>query len=333
MAIGIQEYGVAIPGFCAQQELLAELAGQPKTLYAGLGVSQKSIPGTATDSLTLGLRAASSLTTQKAGCLFFGSETPLYAVNPTSSMIVDGIGMDTNCQTADVEFACKAGTVALDMALCHVATGRSQSGIAVASDCATGKVGDPLHYTAGAGAAAFLVGKTPIATIESWQSYSVHRLDFWRSNKADHPIHAGAHSNETYIEVVCGALQLLLNETQSKIADYAHVILHQPNAKLPLKVAQKMVITRAQLAAGWLVPLIGNTYAACIPLGLCAALDEAKIGDKILCCSYGSGAGADAFVVTKKAESGCKTMPIREQIAAMQVLDAQAYNEINRPLS
>jgi hydroxymethylglutaryl-CoA synthase len=42
---------------------------------------------------------------------------------------------------------------------------------------------------------------------------------------------------------------------------------------------------------------IGNTYSAAAILGLCATLDVANPGDVILMTSYGSGSGADAYLI------------------------------------
>lgn len=46
-----------------------------------------------------------------------------------------------------------------------------------------------------------------------------------------------------------------------------------------------------------LSPQIGNTYSAAALAGLCATLDVAQPGDTIFLCTYGSGAGSDAYTL------------------------------------
>ena len=59
-----------------------------------------------------------------------------------------------------------------------------------------------------------------------------------------------------------------------------------------------MIVDIGQMETGWLVPTLGNTYSGASPLGLTAVLDVAKPGDRIMMCSYGSGAGSDSFILT-----------------------------------
>jgi hydroxymethylglutaryl-CoA synthase len=89
-----------------------------------------------------------------------------------------------------------------------------------------------------------------------------------------------------------------MEQTNTKPQDFAHVVLHMPNAKFPLQAAKKLGFTQEQLEHGFIVPRIGNTYSACSPLGLTFVLEKATKGEKILLVSYGSGSGSDAFIMT-----------------------------------
>ena len=74
-------------------------------------------------------------------------------------------------------------------------------------------------------------------------------------------------------------------------------MFHQPNTKFPERVAAQLGFKKEQIAAGLLVPVIGNTYAGAAIIGLTAILDIAEPGDRVLMVSFGSGAGSDAFAI------------------------------------
>jgi hydroxymethylglutaryl-CoA synthase len=92
-----------------------------------------------------------------------------------------------------------------------------------------------------------------------------------------------------------GASRLLLEQTGKTAKDFEYAIFHQPNAKFPQKVAKTLGFTPEQIKPGLVVPRLGNTYSGASIIGLAATLDIATPGDRIFVCSFGSGAGSDAF--------------------------------------
>ena len=88
--------------------------------------------------------------------MWVGSESHPYAVKPTSTIVAEAIGAVPNTQAADWQFACKAGTEAMQAAIGFVGSGMAHYALAIGMDTAQGRPGDALEYTAGAGGAAFL---------------------------------------------------------------------------------------------------------------------------------------------------------------------------------
>ena len=80
--------------------------------------------------------------------------------------------------------------------------------------------------------------------------------------------------------------------------------VHEPNAKFPQVATKALGFSPEQVAPGLLSPRIGNTYSAAALLGLCATLDIADAGDRILVVSYGSGAGADGYAMQVTEDLG-----------------------------
>jgi hydroxymethylglutaryl-CoA synthase len=101
--------------------------------------------------------------------------------------------------------------------------------------------------------------------------------------------------------------------------DFDYVVLHQPNQKFPQRAAAKLGFEKEQWETGLLAPVVGNTYAGASLLGLTAILDIARPGQKILCVSFGSGAGSDAFAIR-----------VTEAITGKQRLAPVTQDYINR---
>ncbi len=235
------------------------------------------------------------------GAVFIGTESKPYAVKPTGSIVADAIGATPRLLSADMEFACKAGTECLQCCLGLVGSGMINYGLAVGADTAQGAPGDPLEFSAGSGGTALIMGqrnkeKEPAALLEGSISYVTDTPDFWRRPKKDYPSHAEGFTGEpAYFTHITSSVKLLLEELSLKPSDFKYAVFHQPNGKFPIRAAKHLGFKKEQVDAGLLVPWIGNLYAGSSVTGFSAVLDTAAPGDRVLVASFGSGAGSDAF--------------------------------------
>ena len=237
---------------------------------------------------------------QDIGALYVGSESHPYAVKPSGTIVAEAIEASPNLTVADFEFACKAGTAAIQVCMGLVGSGMIKYGVAIGADTSQGAPGDPLEYSASAGGAAYLIGSSEIiAKLNSTYSYTTDTPDFWRREGQPYPSHGGRFTGEpAYFKHVSAAAKGLMEKVGSKPSDYQYAVFHQPNGKFPMRVAKQLGFTEKQIETGLLTPVIGNTYSGAVPLGLASVLDVAAPGDRIFVVAYGSGAGADGFDIT-----------------------------------
>ena len=302
--VGIITYGVYIPRYRIRVEEIARVWGaNAADITGGLGVFEKSVPDMDEDAATIAVEAARNALLRRQidpkdiGAVYVGSESHPYAVKPTACTVGEAIGATPHMTAADFEFACKAGTAAIQTCMGMVASGMITYGLAIGSDVAQGAPSDALEYTAAAGGAAFVIGRDdPIAVLNHTCSYTTDTPDFWRREGQNYPRHGGRFTGDPgYFKHVEGATRLLFEQLNKSAKDYEYAVFHQPNAKFPQKVAKVLGFKPEQIRPGLVVARLGNTYSGSSPIGLAATLDIAKPGDRIFVASFGSGAGSDAF--------------------------------------
>ena len=303
---GIVGYGAHLPRHRIKVEEIAKVWGADAPSYKkGLMLREKSVPPPDMDTITLSVEAtrralkrAVVVDPTDIGAIYVGSESHPYAVKPSGTTIAEAIGATPDIHCADFEFACKAGSEAMYVALSYVKAGEMKYALAIAADTSQGAPSDALEFSAAAGAGAFIMGTEDlIAECLQTHSYMTDTPDFWRREHEFYPQHAGRFTGEeAYFAHTKGASNALLEKSNMKPSDFAYAIFHQPNGKFPQRVAFELGFTQEQIDPGWLAPTLGNTYSGASPIGLTATLDVAKPGDYIFMCSYGSGAGSDAFI-------------------------------------
>jgi hydroxymethylglutaryl-CoA synthase len=326
MEVGIVGYGAYVPRHRIKVEEIAKVWGADAPSYKkGLQLREKSVPAPDQDTITMSVESAryairrAGITPNRIGAIYVGSESHPYAVKPSGTVVAEAIGATPEIHCADFEFACKAGSEGMFVALSLVKAGQMDYALGIGADTSQGAPGDALEYSASAGAAAFLFGREKIlAVCEDTYAYMTDTPDFWRREYQFYPRHAGRFTGEpAYFKHVLSCARGLMAKTKTTPDDFRWAVFHQPNGKFPMRAAQELGFPKEKVEQGWLSPTLGNTYSGSSPMGLSAILDVAKPGDRILMVSYGSGAGSDGFI-----------WKVTDRITAVQALAPQTRAQL-----
>jgi len=319
---GIVGYGVYLPKFRIKNEE-----------ESGLGVGERTVPFVDEDTTTFAVEAGkralihSGVDSKHVKKCFVGSESTPYAVKPSMSTVCQALQLGEEYEGGffsggiDSQFACKAATdLFIDAAaLANYPIFRGEYVMVIGSDNSQAERNDPLDFTVGAGAAAFLFGKKGvIATLDHYVPYTSDTPDFYRREGQKYPRHGGRFTGEpAYFKHVVTAMKTTLKVSELSPKDIRFVVCHSPNARYPYLVALEAGFEKEQIEPGLVVKYIGNLYSGSSPTALAAVLDIAEPGDRILMTSYGSGAGSESYIftVTKEIEKKReKSIPVKYQI-------------------
>ncbi|MEL6405569.1 MAG: hydroxymethylglutaryl-CoA synthase [Chloroflexota bacterium] len=332
--VGIVGYGAYVPRYRLPGTEIARIWTNG---LGGSPIKEKAVAGLDEDVATMSIEAGRNAV-QRAGinpseirAVWVGSESHPYAVKPTSTIVAESIGATPHIQAADWEFACKAGTEAVQASIGIIGSGMGRYTLSIGMDTAQGRPGDALEYTAASGGAAFLLGpaEESLAVYQGSYSYVTDTPDFWRRAEEPYPSHGDRFTGEpAYFQHTMSSASKLMELMGTTPEDYTYAVFHQPNVKFPSRAAKKLGFTTEQIQTGILANDIGNVYSGSCMIGLTAILDIAQPGDRILMVSYGSGAGSDAFdlVVTDKiTERQSRAPKTQEYIARRTEIDYATY--------
>ncbi len=331
--VGIIGYGSYVPMYrLTNQEVSRVWHGR------GRGpIKEKAVAGPDEDTATIAIEAARNAMA-RAGiapnllrAVWVGSESPPYAVKPTSTLVAEALGATPYLLAADLEFACKAGTEALQAAMGLVGSGMADYAMAIGADTAQGRPGDELEYTASSGGTAFVLGpaQEALAVCLGSVSYVTDTPDFWRRAYQHYPSHGGRFTGEpAYFHHIESAARALMEGLGLLPKDFTYAVFHQPNIKFPERMGEILGFSPEQVRPGIISNVIGNTYAGGAITGFSAVLDLVKPGDRVLVVSFGSGAGSDAtaWEITPAIEARRDLAPrLADYIARRVEIDYALY--------
>ena len=205
--------------------------------------------------------------------------------------------------SADLQFAGKSGTTAMQTCLGLVRSGMAELALAIGADTINRHTcpGRMAEYAASAGAVAVVLGNEGvIAEIRGTAAYASDLSDFFRV-EGERYIQNIGDGGKLYpafevgmVEHVSKAAEALSAKVGLAPADYDYAVFQQPYGVIPFVLGERLGYTARQIEPGAIASRIGDCGAASALLGLANVLDNAKAGQKILVVSYGFGAGADA---------------------------------------
>jgi len=324
-------YGCYVPRFRIKSETIKDVWGH----FAGK-IAEKAVMGYDEDTCTMAVEASKNaiknagVGREEISAIGVGSSSPPYALRSIAAEVAMAIGIPLDIRLLDFKESEKAGTSAL-LTLMDIVASKGGKGLVVGSDAPKSIASDSIENTYGASAAALVIGKDKgIAKIEGATSATIEIIaDRFRKDGSTIVEDLGIpqYHQIAYVNSVQQAVSELLKELGLKPEDFQYLFVQGHDSTEPSRVLRKIGFDKKVLTTKT-IGVIGDSAAASVLTGLVGILEVAKPGDRILCASYGSGSGCDAFSVqVEKAQDVLEDVPLMTTY-----LDNKQYIDYNQYL-
>ena len=337
MAIGISGYGVYIPKFRIKRDDYAKAWGS----FAAAGVSEKSVMGFDEDVLTaaakVSRRALESVPIgpERVTRFALASTTPPYVEKLLSGTVVVSLGIPNSAFCSDHTTSTRAGTEAMLACIEHLMANPKGIALVAAADAPVASMWDSFEHGLGAGAAAYVLSsENLVAEYEGHASYvSEYFGERFRTREDEvlRDLNVKKFFESSLINNTTKAATALLKKLDRKPEDYNHVVVQQPDARVPMTVGARLQFKEAQISAAMTANVLGDLGAASTPVSLAAALDSSRAGDRILVISYGSGAGSDA-VSLKVVSDRRPALTYKTEVERKEYIDYVKYLKLRKAM-
>jgi len=303
MQVGIVSYGAYIPIYRLDREKICEMWSEKR------GNGERSVANVDEDAITMGVAAAldclKGFASDTIDGLYFASNTAPYREKQSASIIATALDLRTDIFTADFCNSMGAGAQALRSACDAVKAGTAKRVLVIASDCRIPPPNSVFELTVGDGAAALLVGEEEIiAEIEGNYAISSSFLDSWRRERGDRYFRSWEDRfviEKGYWNYGVQVMRGFFERYNFKPKDFAKAAYYGPDIRSHKIMARKIGLSQDQIQDP-LFEVMGNTGCAFFMMLLIAAFENLKVGERVLCMSYGDGADAWSFRLTEQIE-------------------------------
>ncbi|WP_256687480.1 zinc ribbon domain-containing protein [Halococcus qingdaonensis] len=249
------------------------------------------VPGADEDAFTMAVAATERLIEtgverEAIEHVALASTTPPLDEGLFAPRLGRALGLERDVETSEHTGSTLAGAEALSRAL-----DANGPALVVVSDCPNGDPADGW----GAGAVALLVADEATVGIpeRAWYADEYPGLRYRERGSEDvASIGVTTYERDAIRECVAGAATRI-----DDIESVAHAALHQPDARMPSRIAGDLSINDDVIERGTVVGRVGDAGAATVFLGLARALRGADADDRTLAGAFGSGGAGAAFVL------------------------------------
>ena len=322
---GIVSYGAYVPFLRLSRDVVAK--GLP---------GEKAVANFDEDSTTMAVAAAldclDGSDRRDIDALLFASTTFPYKEKQSSTIVAAAADLRRDIFAVDVANSLRSATAGMTLALNSVASGAAKQVMITAADCRLGQPGSEFEANLGDGAAALLIGDSNvIAEVEASYSISDEIMDVWRDD-TDTFVRSWEDrfvGVEGYIKVVRETVFELLKRENLTPSDFARVVLYSPDARKHAELVRSLGFDPKTQARDAILGFIGSTGSAHMMMGLVAALEEARAGDRILVANYGDGVDAFILRVTEHIENLKKRRGIAGHLQLKKMIpDYETYLQL-----
>lgn len=337
MPAGIAGCGVYIPRLRIKREEYQKAWGY----FAPRWLEEKSVADFDEDAITMGVEAASNafrntgLDASHIDGVYFASTSPPYAEKQNATTVAAALGCKDGTATMDVTSSTKCGLSALLSGLDFVGSGRGKTCLIVAADTPLGDPSGSLDHQLGAGAAALIVGRDPInALIEG--SFSVTSESLGERYRRDGQsfvatMDLGRYHEASSDEAIISCVRGLLEKLGRSPKDYDFFALHGVDPPRPIGLTKKLGFDDTKMTPSIVSEKIGDTGAASPLLALSKLLESCSFKQRLLICSYGAGAGADALSIVVDGEmTPVPGIGLDDYLDKKEYIEYSAYLKVRR---
>lgn len=325
-------YGVYLPYLRIKRDEYISARGSCSAAF-----KEKAVMDIDEDIITMAIEAArdavSGIDAAQIGALSLASANFPYSEKIMAGTVIEALGLNNNILTCQHGNSTLAGTEAFLSAMGMLDQTEQKYALVIVADAPVAAAAVDLEHGFGAGACAFVLAKDePGLELEGVYAQAGEAMGLRYRLPGEtgvRDIGVKTYANQVYNEIIKGAAQGLLQKMQLAPNDYSHVVLHQNDAKTAAALAKKMGFGEEQLNYGQVFSLVGDTGACSTMLGLCHVLENARSGDRIMICSYGSGAGSHA--ISFKLSGACKnTRPVKSLLENKKYISYIYYLKLKR---